>query len=118
MKRLIFICLLTFSTIFTLHAEEKDLTPAAMAEIALSENLIALGKARGEPMMILAAVRIRATLGGKSAALGDGFTSQEDAIAMAKKFAKGDDALIGVIDDVAAGSSRRMCIYARNGVCF
>ena len=30
----------------------------------------------------------------------------------------GDDALLGVIDDVAASSSRRMCIYARNGVCF
>ncbi len=118
MKRLIFICLLTFSTIFTLHAEEKQLTPAAMAEIALSEQLMALGTARGEPMMILAAVRIRATLGGKAGSLGEGFTSQEDAIAMAKKFAKGDEALIGIIDDVAAGSSRRMCIYARNGVCF
>lgn len=118
MKRFIAITLLILSTTLPLQAGEKDLTPAAMAEISMAEKLFALGQARREPMMILAAIRLRATLGGETSAPGKAFTSQEEAFAAARKIAKGDDAMMSIIDDVEANSSRRMCIYARNGVCY
>lgn len=118
MKKLIIASILTISTTFAAHAQDAELTPGAMAQITMSEALLALGKARGEPMMILAAIRIRATLDGPSAATPPTFTSQDDMLAAAREAAAGDEALLGVIDDVAANSSRRMCIYARNGVCY
>lgn len=118
MKTLLIAGALVISTILPAHADDADLTPAAMSQIAMSEALMAIGKARDEPLMILAAVRLRATLDGPIASTGTSLTSQEDMIAAAKKAAAGDEALLGVIDDVEASSSRRMCIYARNGVCY
>ena len=118
MKKFLVAGALVVATLLPAQAEEADLTPAAMSQIAMSEALVALGKARGEPLLILAAVRLRATLDGPVGPTGAEFTSQEDMIAAAKELAAGDEALIGVIDDVAASSSRRMCIYARNGVCY
>ncbi len=118
MKTFLIAGVLSLSSVLAVHAEEADLTPVTMAQITMSEQLMALGQARGEPVLILAAVRLRATLDGASAAPSAEFTTQEAMIAAAKKLAEGDDALTGVIEDVAAQSSRRMCIYARNGACF
>lgn len=113
---------LTLATIAALSspalAEGDDLTPAAMQEILMAEHLIALGKARGEPLLILAAIRLRSTLGGQEGEPVTGFTSQDDAVAIAKELSAGDDAMQGIVGDVEVNSSRRMCIYARNGVCY
>lgn len=117
MKKLVLAGLLATMAFAPVQAEEKDLTPAAMHEVAMAEQLVSMGMARGEPLMLLAAVRMRATLGG-GGAMGDAVTSQEDMIAAAKEMAKDDPALMELIEDVAAESSRRMCIYARNGVCY
>ncbi|WP_299922079.1 hypothetical protein [uncultured Pelagimonas sp.] len=118
MKSFLIAGVLALSTVVSVQAEEADLTPEAMAQITMSEQLMALGQARGEPVLILAAVRLRATLDGPSAAPNAAFTTHEDMIAAALKLAEGDEALSGVIEDVAAESSRRMCIYARNGACY
>jgi hypothetical protein len=118
MKTFILAGVFTVATAFDGLAQDKDLTPAAMAEIAMSEQLFAIGKARGEPVMMLAAMRMRDTLGMDTAAPAATFTSKEDMLAAAREAAGGDTALLGVIEDVAASGSRRMCIYARNGVCY
>lgn len=118
MKTILVAGIFALSSALSVQAEEADLTTDAMSQIVMSEQLMALGLARGEPTMILAAMRLRATLDGPSAAPGAGFTTQEDMVAAALKLAEGDDALIGVIEDIAAQSSRRMCIYARNGACY
>ena len=92
-----------------------------LAAACLSSPLhadMALGKARGEPLMILAAIRMRSTLGGEAPSMATGLTSREDAIAEARKLAKGNKALLGIVEDVASAGSRRMCIYSRNGVCY
>lgn len=117
MKKLLLAALFAVATL-PAKADEKDLTPAVMAEVAMAEQLLALGKARGEPMLILAAVRLRDTLGQGTAPMADSLSSRDDAIAAARDAAKGDPALLGVIADVEAEGSRRMCIYARNGVCY
>ncbi|PYG27182.1 hypothetical protein [Pelagimonas varians] len=118
MKTLLIAGVLTLSSALTVHAEEADLTPQVMAQITMSEQLMALGTARDEPLLILAAMRLRATLDGPTAAPGDGFTTQKDMAAAAMKLAEGDDALTGIVEDVTAESARRMCIYARNGACY
>jgi len=118
MKTFILAGLISVTTAFAGFAQDNDLTPAAMAEITMSEQLFAIGKARGEPVMMLAALRMRDTLGMESAAPAAEFTSKDDMLAAAREAAGGDTALLGVIEDVAASGSRRMCIYARNGVCY
>lgn len=118
MKTFILAGVFTVATTFAGLAQDNDLTPAAMAEIAMSEHLFAIGKARGEPVMMLAALRMRDTLGMDSAAPAAEFTSKEDMLSAAREAAGSDSALLGVIEDVAASGSRRMCIYARNGVCY
>lgn len=89
-----------------------------MAQISMSEALLALGTARGEPILTLATLRIRATLDGETPAAPTAFTSQEDKLAAARTAVVGDDALLRVMKDVASSSTRRKCIYARNGVCY
>jgi len=118
MKHLMITTAAIISLAAAANAEGDDLTPAAMQEVVMAEQLMALGKARGEPLMVLAAIRLRATLGGPSGAPLAGLTSQEEAIAIARDLAAGDDALLGIVGDVEVNSSRRMCIYARNGVCY
>ncbi|MCP4199041.1 MAG: hypothetical protein GY762_17995 [Proteobacteria bacterium] len=112
-----FVCLL-MGGMTQAYADSKDMPPAVMEEVLMSEQLIALGKARGEPLLILAAVRLRSTLGQAEGALGNELTSKDDALTEARKLARGNAALLGLIDDVATQGSRRMCIYARNGVCY
>ncbi len=118
MKTFILAGVFTVATAFAAVAQDKDLTPGAMAEIAMSEQLFAIGKARGEPVMMLAALRMRDTLGMDTAAPAAEFTSKDDMLAAAREAAANDPALLGVIEDVAASGSRRMCIYACNGVCY
>ncbi|RVT82103.1 hypothetical protein DXV76_16630 [Rhodobacteraceae bacterium CCMM004] len=98
-------------------ADQETMTPEIMADIVMAERLIALGEARGEPLLVLAAVRLRATLGGESA-VPDGFTDRETALDIARRLSDGDEALIGIVEDVDADGSRRLPICARNGFCY
>jgi hypothetical protein len=113
-----FTCLLLMGGLSQAYAESKELPPSVMEEVLMSEQLIAIGKARKEPLLILAAMRLRSTLGQGAGTLGDELTTKDAAITEARKLAKGNAALLGIVDDVATQGSRRMCIYARNGACY
>ncbi|WP_108483206.1 hypothetical protein [Oceaniglobus ichthyenteri] len=102
---------LAIATSFALPIQAQETaSPAVLDEIAMSEHLIALGQARGEPVLVLAGIRLRATLGGAAAAPGDALTSREDAFALAKELAAGDPSLTDVITDAETETSRRMPI--------
>lgn len=118
MKTLLTSAALSVILLLPAYAQDEAISPAMQDEIAMSEHLIALGKARGEPLLVLAAIRLRATLGGDEADAADTLTSREDAFALVKDLAAGDPSLTEVIADAEAEGSRRMPICARNGVCY
>jgi hypothetical protein len=83
-------------------------SPVKLAE--LSARLYAQGVAAGDPLLILSAAKLRKTLApvasdrapeGSSATDGVPLT-WEEMLASAAVFAEGDDALLGLIDDVRA----------------
>ncbi|WP_226779852.1 hypothetical protein [Oceaniglobus trochenteri] len=109
MKTLLISSIISLSLLGPAMAQDSA-SPATMDEIAMSEKLIALGQARGEPLLVLAAIRLRATLGGETGAAGDTLTSREDAFALARELAGDDPAMAGIIDDAETEGSRRMPI--------
>jgi hypothetical protein len=118
MKSLIAAAALSLATALPLAAQDATMTVTQLADIATAERLIALGEARGEPLLILAALRLRATMGGAEPEGVAGMMEDEAALARARELAGGDEALTGLIDDVAAAGSRRLPICARNGFCY
>jgi hypothetical protein len=98
--------------------EEGALPPAAMEQVVMSEKLIAMGKARADAMLILAAIRIRAALDEPSVDTADTLTTRDEAIAAAREAAAGQAGILSLIDEMEGEQSRRMCIYANNGVCY
>ncbi|MEM1317541.1 MAG: hypothetical protein AAGF29_04690 [Pseudomonadota bacterium] len=97
-------------------------TPAQMEQIAMSEQLIALGKARKDAILVLAGIKLRSQLDGETAAVPTEMTSRDDAFAAAMEAAKGNDVLTGVVEDVQAEGSRdssgRMTICTGHRMCF
>jgi hypothetical protein len=118
MRKFLFATAIALAAAAPVAAQDEAMTPTILEDIAMAERLIALGEARGEPLMILAAIRLRATLGGAEAEIPEGFTTREDAFAAARALAGEDAGLTGLIDDVEADNSRRLPICARNGFCF
>lgn len=117
MKNIILAVVLSVLLIAPAAAQEAP-TTAMMDQIVLSEKLIAIGKARNDALLILAAIRLRSTLDGANAEPGAELTSRDDAFAAARQAAASDQALAEIVKDVEAAGSRRMPICARNGVCY
>lgn len=118
MKKLALALALSTSFIVPAVAQNAEVPPAVMEQIVISEKLIAAGKARKDPLLILAAIRIRSSVDEALPAAPDTLTSREEALAAAREAAAGQDDVLELIKDVESSGSRRMCIYARNGVCF
>ena len=117
MKNLLIAASLTVLTMGAAQAENA-MTPAIVGEIAMAEDMIALGTARGEPLMVLAGIRLMSTLGGEMGAPGVYSPRSEAAFAAARAAAAGDKAMLAIVDDVDAEGARRMPICARNGFCY
>ncbi len=118
MRKLLIGTLMLGALCVSAFAEEDVPSPAALEQVAMSEKLIAMGKERGDAYLILAAIRLRSSLESGMPAVSDTLTSREDAVALALEAAKGNPALVAIVKDVEVSKSRRMCIYARNGVCY
>ena len=118
MKTLLAAAALSLVTILPVTAQEATMTVPQLMDVATAERRIALGEARGEPLLILAALRLRATMGGAEPEGMAGMMDDEAALARARELAGEDETLTGLIDDVAAAGSRRMPICARNGFCY
>ncbi|WP_127045837.1 hypothetical protein [Pseudorhodobacter sp. E13] len=95
-------------------AEDAGPTIAQLDNIVMSERLIAAGTARKDAVLILAGIKLRNDLAADMGTVADAPTSKEDAYAAARAAAAGDDALLGMIDDMEAEGSRRMPICTYN----
>jgi hypothetical protein len=89
---------------------EPALTPAAIEQMNLANQLIALGEARKDPLMLIVAAKIQKSLGAESPALAKQGTESKTLLDNARKYAAGRKDLIGLADDVAAEKSKD-CTY-------
>ncbi len=90
-------------------SDEPAPSPGMMQQALLSEELIALGMERNDPILMLAALRLRATLDDTTVSAGGAFTDKKTVIAAAKKAAAGQDQLLMLIEDAEIEKGRLFC---------
>ena len=98
--------------------EEMQLTPGAVEQIDLVAKLTNYGMARNDPLLLLAAARIIATIDGERAADAEPMGTA-DLVAKAKELA-GDNPAIGPLADMIEGEASRGLCYGPGTVygCF
>lgn len=110
MKNIIIAATITLFSINGGFAEdEKAPTPGMMSQAIVSEQLVAMGTERNDPILLIAALRLRATLDDKDYSIASAFTSKSDLVEAAKKAAGTRANLNALIDDAAEEKSRRYC---------
>lgn len=87
-------------------AEEQRITPAASEQVMMAERLAALAEARKDPLLMLAALRMRATLDDTAMPVPQGFSSTEELATRARALTEGDDAMAALLADVEAEAGR------------
>jgi hypothetical protein len=98
--------LLATGVLSTASAEEQGLTPAAIAQMDLVNQLIAYGDARKDPVLLIAAAKLQKSISPTGAAESTESHAPADVLARAKTYAAGDKTLEGLAEDVAAASSK------------
>lgn len=102
-----------------LAADEKKaegaLSPAVIEQMDVANKLIALGDARKDPLLLLAAARLQKTLGGDEAAAAGHSAAPGDVLDRARKLSAGRKDLLGLADDVAAQKTKGGYIDAVSG---
>jgi hypothetical protein len=94
---------------------EQGPSPAVIEQIDIANKLIALGDARKDPLLLIAAAKIQKSLGAEAASTPTQSTSTADVLERAKKLSSGRNDLTGIADDVAAQKSKGGYIDAVSG---
>jgi hypothetical protein len=94
---------------------EQAPSPAVIEQIDIANKLIALGDARKDPVLLIAAAKIQKTLGAEAASTPTQSTATADVLDRAKKLSSGRKDLTGIADDVAAQKSKGWSIDAVSG---
>lgn len=96
-------------------ATEAGLTPAVVEQMDVANKLIALGDARKDPVLLIAAAKLQKSLSAVAAGTPAQSTATNDVLDRAKKLAAGRKDLIGLADDVAAEKTKGGYIDAVSG---
>lgn len=96
-------------------AAEGGLTPAVVEQLDVANKLIALGDARKDPVLLIAAAKLQKSLNPEAAGSPAQSTATNDVLDRAKKLAAGRKDLIGLADDVAAQKTKGGYIDAVSG---
>lgn len=88
------------------QAPTAPISPAAVEQIVLAQKLVALGVARKDPLLLLAAAQLRGGLDQTPIPETETFVSLDEILASAKQFAQGREDLLAIADDISAGTSR------------
>ena len=125
--KMIYICvsgLLLASVLDIASAEEakqdSGLTPAVVEQLMVANKLIALGDARKDPLLLIAAAKLQKSLGAEAASSPSQNTATKDVLERARKLAAGRKDMVGIADDVAAAKSkgyRSDCNDYQHGNC-
>jgi hypothetical protein len=81
-------------------------SPAVIEQVDIVNKLIALGDARKDSVLLIAAAKLQKSLGAEAASTPTQSTATTDVLERAKQFASGRKDIIGIADDVAAQKSK------------
>ena len=98
--------LMAFNAGNALAQDEKGLSPAMVQQLELVNRLVALGDARKDPLLLLAAASIQKNMGTDSASLPTQSTSPDDIVARAKGMAGGRKEIATIADEVSAAKPK------------
>ena len=87
--------------------ETEALPPAVVEQLSIANKLIALGDARKDPLLLIAAAKLQKSVGAETSTMPTQSNASKDVLARARKLAAGNKDLIGLIDDIAAMRSKR-----------
>ena len=111
--------ILAVSSVNLAFAEDakKDgaLSPAVVEQLDVANKLIALGDARKDPLLLIAAAKLQKNLGAEAASTPTQSTATNDVLDRAKKLSAGRKDLTGIADDVAAAKTKGGYIDAVSG---
>lgn len=96
-------------------AAEGGLTPAVVEQLDVANKLIALGDARKDPVLLIAAAKLQKSLSTEAAGSPTQSTAPNEVLERAKKLAAGRKDLVGLADDVAAQKTKGGYIDATSG---
>lgn len=85
---------------------EQGPSPAVIEQVDIVNKLIALGDARKDPILLIAAAKLQKSLGAEAASTPTQSTAISDVLARAKKLSAGRKDIEGIADDVAAQKSK------------
>lgn len=95
---------------FAEDAQTRAAPSAAVIEqVDIANKLIALGDARKDPVLLIAAAKLQKSLGAEASSMPTQSTAVSDVLARAKKFSAGRKDIEGIADDVAAQKSKGNC---------
>ncbi len=86
--------------------DEKAMSPAVVQQLDLINRLVALGDARKDPLLLLAAASIQKSMGTDVETLPSKSTAPDDIIARAKALSNGRKDLLEVANDVGAAKAK------------
>ena len=86
--------------------DEKALSPAVVQQLDLINRLVALGVARKDPVLLLAAASIQKSLGTSTETLPAQSTAPEDIMARAKALSVGRKDLLDLAEDLGATKAK------------
>jgi hypothetical protein len=89
-----------------LAQDEKGLSPAVVQQLDLINRLVALGDARKDPVLLLAAASIQKSLGTSTETLPAKSTAPEDIMARAKALSAGRKDLLDLAEDLGATKAK------------
>ncbi|MEP1207853.1 MAG: hypothetical protein ABJM29_00020 [Rhizobiaceae bacterium] len=85
---------------------EKVLSPAALEQVNIANKLVALGNAKRDALLLIAAAHLRANISDDAVGTPQAVPSTADVLADAKKYAGGRKDYLGMIEDIAAAKSK------------
>jgi hypothetical protein len=86
--------------------DDKGLSPAMVQQLDLVNRLVALGDARKDPLLLLAAASIQKSMGTDSATLPTQSTAPDDVLSRAKAMAAGRKDITSMVDEVSAAKPK------------
>ena len=116
-RRVVFgaiLAILGFVSMPAMAQQSSPVTPSMLEQLTIADKLIAYGTERKDPILILAAVQLRANLA-DGAAQAAAATSTEDALKLASEYAGASAGIKQLIEEIQSTGSRG---WDNSGYCY
>lgn len=103
----------------TLFADEqqskRELSPTIIHQLDLINHLVALGELNKDPVLLIAAAKLKKNLSDKKIPLSSHSLSTKDILKQAERFSQGRKDILGLIEDARTMKSKSVCMGGLRG---